>query len=225
MMRNYRMLPSQPAVRRRLEPLVTGLALLNDPMLNRDTAFTPEQRQELDLVGLLPSEITTLDEQVKRAYAQYQQQGDDPRKNVFLTALQDRNEMLFYRLLAEHLNEMLPVVYDPTVAVAIEQYSHEYRRPRGVYLSIDRPDAIEASFRDVGAGPDDIDLIVATDAEEILGKGQTHHRTVASRAHTSLCRLCGWVRGTEREGITPRQLPSVETGRATGTIPSRLSRK
>ncbi len=171
MMRNYRMLASQPTGRQRLETWVTGSALLGDPMLNRDTAFTPDERRELDLVGLLPSAVTTLDEQAKRAYAQYQAQRDDLSKNVFLTALQDRNEVLFYRLLADHLQEMLPVVYDPTVALAIEQYSHEYRRPRGVYLSIDHPDVIEASLRDIGAGPDDIDLIVATDAEEILGIG------------------------------------------------------
>jgi malate dehydrogenase (oxaloacetate-decarboxylating) len=113
----------------------------------------------------------TLDEQVKRSYAQYRRQADDLSKNIFLTALQDRNEVLFYRLLSEHLAEMLPVVYDPTVALAIEQYSHEYRRPRGVYLSIDHSEDIEASLRNFGAGPDEIDLIVATDAEEILGIG------------------------------------------------------
>jgi malate dehydrogenase (oxaloacetate-decarboxylating) len=171
MMRNYRLLPSVSADRWRLETWVSGLALLGDPLLNRGTAFTPEEREELDLVGLLPSAVTTIDEQVKRSYAQYQQQPDDLSKNIFLTALQDRNEVLFYRLLSEHLVEMLPVVYDPTVALAIEQYSHEYRRPRGVYLSIDRSEDIEASFRDFGAGPDEIDLIVATDAEEILGIG------------------------------------------------------
>ncbi|HEX4207191.1 MAG TPA: NAD-dependent malic enzyme [Ktedonobacteraceae bacterium] len=171
MMRNYRMLASRSDGRRRLETRVTGLALLSDPMLNRGTAFTMEERKELNLVGLLPAAVTTIDEQVKRSYAQYQQQPDDLSKNIFLTALQDRNEVLFYRLLSEHLYEMLPVVYDPTIAKAIEHYSHEYRRPRGVYLSIDHPEDIEASFRDVGAGPDEIDLIVATDAEEILGIG------------------------------------------------------
>jgi malate dehydrogenase (oxaloacetate-decarboxylating) len=171
MMRNYRMRPGKSTERRRLETWVTGMALLSDPMLNRGTAFTQEERKELDLVGLLPSAVTTIDEQVKRSYAQYQQQTDDLRKNIFLTALQDRNEVLFYRLLSEHLYEMLPVVYDPTIAKAIEQYSHEYRRPRGVYLSIDHPEDIEASFRDFGAGPNEIDLIVATDAEEILGIG------------------------------------------------------
>ncbi len=170
-MRNYRVLPSQSAERRRLETRVTGSALLGDPMLDRGTAFTPEEREELGLVGLLPSAVTTLDEQVNRSYAQYQRQADDLSKNIFLTALQDRNEVLFYRLLSEHLAEMLPVVYDPTVALAIEHYSHEYRRPRGVYLSIDHPEDIEASFRSFGAGPDEIDLTVATDAEEILGIG------------------------------------------------------
>jgi malate dehydrogenase (oxaloacetate-decarboxylating) len=170
-MRSYRTLPARSGGQRRIEPTVTGSALLQVPALNRDTAFTPDEREELGLVGLLPPTVTTLDEQVNRAYAQYQQQPDDLAKNVFLTALQDRNEVLFYRLLADHLQDLLPVVYDPTVALAIEQYSHEYRRPRGVYLSIDHPDAIETSLRDVGAGPDDIDLIVATDAEEILGIG------------------------------------------------------
>ena len=171
MMRNYRMLPRQSAGSPRLETQVKGMALLSDPMLNRGTAFKRAERKELDLVGLLPSTETTLDEQVKRSYAQYEQQADDLSKNIFLTALQDRNEVLFYRLLSDHITEMFPVVYDPTIALAIEQYSHEYRRPRGVYLSIDHPEDIEESFRNFGAGSDDIDLIVATDAEEILGIG------------------------------------------------------
>src|SRR5260221_2942802 len=85
--------------------------------------------------------------------------------------LQDSNEVLFYKLMSEHMYEMLPVIYDPTIAVAIEQYSLEYRRPRGVYLSIDHPERIEESLRNYGAGADDIDLLVATDAEEILGIG------------------------------------------------------
>src|SRR5262245_50658086 len=142
---------------RRRETWVTGAALLNNPLLNRDTAFTPDERKHLGLVGLLSSAVTTVDEQAKRAYTQYQRQPTDLAKNVFLTALQDRNEVLFYRLLADHLQEMLPIVYDPTVAQAIEWYSHEYRRPRGVYLSIDAPNlpnAIETSLRNTGLGPD-----------------------------------------------------------------------
>lgn len=171
MKRNYRMLPRQSAGGQRLEALVTGPDLLTDPLLNRSTAFTSEERKQLGLIGILPSAITPLEEQVKRCYAQYEEIEDDLRKHIFLNALQDQNEVLFYRLLSEHLYEMLPVVYDPTIARAIEQYSHEYRRPRGVYLSIDHPEEIETSLRNLGAGSEEIDLLVATDAEEILGIG------------------------------------------------------
>jgi malate dehydrogenase (oxaloacetate-decarboxylating) len=148
-----------------------GLEVLRDPLLNKDTAFTSEERAGLGLDGLLPSAVTTLEEQVPRAYRQYRAQPSDLEKNVYLTALHDRNEVLFYRLLSEHLREMLPVVYDPTVGQAIKQYSHEYRRPRGVYLSVDDPGGIRRAFQNLGLGAEDVDLIVASDAEEILGIG------------------------------------------------------
>jgi len=148
-----------------------GMDLPNRQGLNKGTAFTLEERGQLGLHGLLPPEAETLDEQAVRAYEAYKHKDDDLERHIYLRAVQDTNEVLFYRLLSEHLYEMLPVVYDPTIARAIEQYSHEYRRPRGVYLSIDHPEEIEMSLRDVGAGPDEIDLIVATDAEEILGIG------------------------------------------------------
>ncbi|WP_250213013.1 NAD-dependent malic enzyme [Acrocarpospora catenulata] len=148
-----------------------GLAVLENPLLNKDTAFSHEERVRLGLDGLIPPVVETLDEQEARAYAQYLAQPTDLLKNVFLTALQDRNEVLFYRLLSDHLREMLPIVYDPTVAQAIKNYSHEYRRPRGVYLSIDDMDGIEQAFRNFGLAADEVDLIVASDAEEILGIG------------------------------------------------------
>ncbi|GII32700.1 NAD-dependent malic enzyme [Planotetraspora mira] len=148
-----------------------GLEVLRDPLLNKGTAFTEEERAELGLEGLVPPAVETLDEQARRAYEQYEAQPDDLRKNIYLTALHDRNEVLFYRLLSDHLREMLPVVYDPTVGQAIKAYSHEYRRPRGVYLSIDDVGGIERAFGNLGLGPDDVDLIVASDAEEILGIG------------------------------------------------------
>jgi malate dehydrogenase (oxaloacetate-decarboxylating) len=151
--------------------MVRGIEILERSSLNKGTAFTEEERKDLGLVGLLPSAVLTLEEQTKRAYEQYGRQPDDLAKNVYLTALQDRNEVLFYKLLSEHLREMLPVVYDPTIAQAIKLYSHEYRRPRGVYLSVDRPEDIEESFENYGLGPDGVDLIVASDAEEILGIG------------------------------------------------------
>ena len=148
-----------------------GLAVLNSPQLNKGTAFTVEERKALELNGLLPPDIGTLETQVMRAYIQYERLPDALSKNIYLTALHDRNEVLFYRLFSEHLREMIPIVNELTVGMAMEQYHHECRRPRGVYLSIDHPDGIEEAFANFGAGPGDIDLILATDAEQILGIG------------------------------------------------------
>jgi malate dehydrogenase (oxaloacetate-decarboxylating) len=148
-----------------------GISVLSTPMLNRGTAFTLQERQALGLVGLLPQGVTTVDGQVRRVHGQYLRQPDELAKNVYLANLRDRNEILFYRLLSEHLGDMLPIVYTPTVGKAIERYSHEYRRPRGVFLSVDHPDLVEESFRNYGLGATDVDLIVATDAEGILGIG------------------------------------------------------
>jgi malate dehydrogenase (oxaloacetate-decarboxylating) len=150
-------------------PAIPGV--LDDPIGNHGVAFTVAERQALGLTGRLPSAVLTLEQQAARAYRQLQRQGSDLAKNVYLEQLHDRNETLYYKLLADHLAELLPVVYDPTVGDAIEKYSHEYRRPRGVFLSIDRPDDIEKAFATLQLGPGDVDLIVCTDAEEILGIG------------------------------------------------------
>jgi malate dehydrogenase (oxaloacetate-decarboxylating) len=144
---------------------------LDDPILNCGAAFSAAEREALGLTGRLPSAVLTLEEQAQRAYRQLQDQGSDLAKNVYLEQLHDRNETLYYKLLGDHLAELLPVVYDPTVGEAVEKYSHEYRRPRGIYLSIDRPDDIEKAFATLELGPDDVDLIVCSDAEEILGIG------------------------------------------------------
>ena len=148
-----------------------GNQVLSTPMINRGTAFTLEEREALGLTGLLPGGVSTIDGQLRRVYAQYLRQPDDLAKNVYLAHLRDRNEVLFYRLLTERIQEMLPIVYTPTVGRAIERFSHEYRRPRGVYLSVDRPQDVETALRNYGLGPDDVDLLVATDSEGILGIG------------------------------------------------------
>jgi malate dehydrogenase (oxaloacetate-decarboxylating) len=150
---------------------VRGLAVLNSPLLNKGTAFTAHERKALGITGLLPPNISTLETQVKRAYIQYERLPDVLSKNIYLTALHDRNEVLFYRLFSEHLREMIPIVNDLTVGMAMQHYHHECRRPRGVYLSIDHPEAIEEAFGNLDAGRGDIDLILATDAEQILGIG------------------------------------------------------
>ncbi|AXI76210.1 NAD-dependent malic enzyme [Peterkaempfera bronchialis] len=144
---------------------------LVDPLLNRGVSFTQAERDALGLTGRLPSGVLTLERQAQRAYRQLQDQGSDLAKNVYLEQLHDRNETLYHRVLTEHLVELLPIVYDPTVGEAIEKYSHEYRRPRGIYLSIDRPDDMEKAFATLKLGPEDVDLIVCTDAEQILGIG------------------------------------------------------
>src|SRR5580658_6051128 len=153
------------------ETKARGMAVLTTPLLNKGTAFTAEEREALGLTGLLPPVISTLEAQVTCAYTQYQRLPDPLSKNIYLTALHDRNEVLFFRVLSEHLREMIPIVNDRTVGLAMEQYHHECRRPRGVYLSIDHADAIEEAFGNLGAGPQDIDLILATDAEQIFGIG------------------------------------------------------
>jgi len=148
-----------------------GRQVLTEPRINKGTAFTDEERASLGLIGLIPPGHLTLDQQASRVYAQFRRQSTNLARNVLLNEVHDRNRVLYYRLLVDHLSEMLPVIYTPTVGEAIENYSHEYRRPRGVYVSVDHPELIEQSLRSLGMGPDDVDLIVATDAGAILGIG------------------------------------------------------
>ena len=148
-----------------------GRAVLSNPMTNRGTAFTVPERHLLGLIGLLPSGVTSLENQTRRVYEQFRRTSTPIGKYMHLAQLRDRNEILFYHLLSEHLDEMLPIIYTPTIGEAIERFSHEYIRPRGVFLSIDRPDDIEQSMLDYGSDADDVDLIVVTDSEGILGIG------------------------------------------------------
>ncbi|MFZ7108146.1 NAD-dependent malic enzyme [Avibacterium avium] len=145
--------------------------ILTNPLTNKGTAFTLEERAKLGLTGRLPAAVETLDEQAKRAYEQLSRYEKPMEKYIFLDQLHNRNEVLYYRLLTDHIAEMLPIVYDPTVGDAIKQWSRDYRRSRAVYLNVNRPEDIRASFETLGLGADDVDLIVCSDAEEILGIG------------------------------------------------------
>ena len=151
--------------------LPRGRALLRDPRFNRGTAFTAKERAALGLEGLLPAAISSLEDQALRAYERFRAQPDDLARNTLLAELRQRNEVLFYKLLEDHLEEMLPVVYTPVVAQAIESYSKRFARPDGVYLSVDDIGGVETALRNYGLGPDDVDLIVATDGEALLGIG------------------------------------------------------
>ena len=148
-----------------------GRLILVHPMANRGTAFTHSEREQLGLSGLLPSRVTTIEEQMRRTYAQYLRSPSPLSKFIYLSQLRDRNEVLFYRLLSEHLEEMLPIIYTPTIGEAIERFSHEYVGARGLFLSIDHPELVEQSLSDFELDADDVDLVVVTDSEGILGIG------------------------------------------------------
>lgn len=157
---------------RRITTTARGYEVLRDPALNKGTAFTAEERTALGLHGLLPPAVTAdLEPQLDRAYAAYHEAPTDLDKHVYMWRLHDNDVTLFYALMQRHLLEMLPVVYDPVVGEAIEKFSEVYTRPRGLYLSIDDPDGVEERLAAFGAGAEDIDLLVASDAEEILGIG------------------------------------------------------
>jgi malate dehydrogenase (oxaloacetate-decarboxylating) len=145
-------------------------ALVN-PSLNRGVAFTHDERRRLGLTGRLPSGVLTLEAQAERVWRQLQGSPTNLERNLLLDQLHYRHEVLYFKVLSEHLTELMPVVYTPTVGEAIQRFSDQYRGQRGLYLSIDRPDEIAESFDTLGLDPDDVDLIVCTDAEAILGIG------------------------------------------------------
>ena len=146
-----------------------GMDLLDTPLLNKGTAFSDTERTQFGLHGLLPPHVETLEEQVVRAYEAYARKQDDLERHIYLRALQDNNEVLFYRLLLEHIEEMTPIVYTPTVALACQQFSHIYRRPRGMFIGYPQRDSIVQLLRN-RPNPN-VDVIVVTDGERILGIG------------------------------------------------------
>ncbi|MFD1670729.1 malolactic enzyme [Agrilactobacillus yilanensis] len=146
-------------------------SILNNPFLNKGTAFTNEERQALGLVGMLPSKVQTITEQTTQAYGQFQSKTTDLEKRIFLMNLFNENRTLFYHLMADHVVEFMPIVYDPVVAESIEQYNELFLAPQNAaFISVDDPEAIEASLENA-AGGRDIRLVVVTDAEGILGMG------------------------------------------------------
>jgi malate dehydrogenase (oxaloacetate-decarboxylating) len=146
-----------------------GMNLLDAPLLSKGTAFTQTERTGFGLHGLLPAEVETLEQQVVRAYEAYQRKDADLERHIYLRALQDTNEVLFYKLLLDHIEEMTPIVYTPTVALACEQFSHIYRRPRGLFISYPLRDSLAELLRN--RPNKDVDVIVVTDGERILGIG------------------------------------------------------
>lgn len=149
----------------------TAQEILNDPFINKGTAFTLEERKALNLVGLLPTAVQTLEEQTEQTYKEYQKKDSDLEKRIYLMTLFNTNRTLFYALMSQHVAEFMPIVYDPTVADAIREYDELFMKPQdAAFLSIHNSDDIEEALKNA-AGDRDIRLIVVTDAEEILGIG------------------------------------------------------
>lgn len=155
--------------RERVEVRLRGLQLLNHPMYNRSTAFTREERRELGLEGLLPDVVSSIEQQARRAYGNIARKAEPLDRFVDLGALQDRNEHLFYKVLGEHLEEFLPVVYAPTVGLACRQYSRIFRRARGLWITPEHKGRMTEVL--ANAPYEDVRLIVATDNERVLGLG------------------------------------------------------
>lgn len=167
--RAYEILPGHHGTR--ITVKARGRELLGIPRLNRSTAFTTEEREKLGLVGLLPAGTTPLEGQLHRTYQQFLAAGDELQKFSYLRGLRDRNTVLFYRLVSEHLEEVMPIIYTPTIGDAIQNFSRGFRRIHGVFTSIDQPDQIEDALRASGRRAHDVDIVIVTDSEGILGIG------------------------------------------------------
>jgi malate dehydrogenase (oxaloacetate-decarboxylating) len=152
-----------------IETELSGKDLMSNPVLNKGTAFNYEERIQFDLHGLLPPVIETLEQQCVRAYEAYKRKGDDLERHIFLRALQDTNETLFYALLYRHIAEMAPIIYTPVVAQGCINFSHIYRRPRGLFLSYPLADMMDELIEN--RPYQDVDVIVVTDGERVLGIG------------------------------------------------------
>lgn len=148
---------------------VSGIDRLLEPVLNKGTAFSLEEREAYGLLGLLPPHVETLAEQTERAYQALQAKDTDLERHIYLRALQDNNEVLFYKLVISHIQEMMPLIYTPVVGAACEQFSEIYRRPRGLFVSYPRRDEIDSILDN--AINDEVEAIVVTDGERILGLG------------------------------------------------------
>jgi len=146
-----------------------GPVLLEFPLLNKGSAFSLEERRNFNLLGLLPEVVETIEEQAERAWLQYQGFKTDIDKHIYLRNIQDTNETLFYRLVENHLDEMMPVIYTPTVGSACERFSEIYRRARGVFISYENRHMMDDILQNVSAH--NIKVIVVTDGERILGLG------------------------------------------------------
>lgn len=185
-----------------IETSLDGGDLLNAPKLNKGCAFTHEEREQFHLVGLLPGQIETLEQQVARMYYQYQEHHSNLGKNIYLNMLHDYNETLFYKLVSEHLEEMLPIIYTPTVGEAVQRFSLEHRKPKGLYISYGDRNNLSALLDN--RAPPEVDMTVITDGGAVLGIGDQGIGGInISIAKLMVYTLCG---GIDPHRVLPIQL-------------------
>lgn len=198
-------------VKTRKPKLAKGMALLQNFVLNKGTAFTEEERDALGLRGLLPPHVSSQEEQVMRVMGNYRKKPSDLERYVQMIALQDRNEVLFYRVVMDHIEEMMPIIYTPTVGQACQEYGHIFRRPRGLFISVKDKGRIVQLLRNWPS--DDVRIIVVTDGERILGLGDLGANgmgipvgklslyTACAGIHPSWCLPVTLDVGTENEAL------------------------
>ena len=155
--------------RKDMQSDLKGVALLYNPLLNKGTAFSEQERKFLDLEGLLPPHISTQSEQKMKVLSTVRSLDTNMAKYIYLMSLQDRNETLFYRLITDEIEEFMPIIYTPTVGQACQEYGHIFRRPRGMYISYNDKGCIEKILRNWPRK--EVDVIVVTDGQRILGLG------------------------------------------------------
>ncbi|MGL5045508.1 MAG: NAD-dependent malic enzyme, partial [Plesiomonas sp.] len=148
---------------------LTGMDLLNDRNLNKGTAFSEQERADFELDGLLPPQVQMFDDQIERVYQGFESASTDIEKYIFLRSLQDRNETLFYALLSQHVEQMTPIIYTPTVGKACQEFSHRYQKPRGLFITPENVDNMGNMARHFNGKT--IKIIVVTDSQGILGIG------------------------------------------------------
>lgn len=184
-----------------VETSLTGNDLLSSSKLNKGCGFTHEERETFGLTGLLPSQVETLDQQVARMYVQYHEHHSNLGKNIYLNVLHDYNQTLFYKLASQHLEEMLPIIYTPTVGEAVQRFSMEHRKPKGLYISYQQRHQLE-QILDNYVLPE-VDLTVVTDGEAVLGIGDQGIGGInISSAKLMVYTLCG--------GINPNRVLPIQ---------------
>jgi malate dehydrogenase (oxaloacetate-decarboxylating) len=175
-----------------IETDLRGKELLTTYLLNKGTAYTREERYTLGLLGKLPAKVETLDEQVNRAYRQVKKYKSALQKHIYLNNLHDKNEVLFYKLVNEHLVEMIPIIYTPIVGKAVKNFSHEFRQPRGLYISFPDQDKMEAILEN--RTHPEVSIIVVTDGERVLGIGDQGVGAIdISIAKLMMYTMCGGI--------------------------------